>query len=968
MNEMLVGLFIKSVLLTVVTLAMISLLRWFAARHVSAAVRHLICLFAFASLSLLPVLSFVLPIWRVVPITPANIIVNPTAVPTPTPRYGWLEKGQSFPKTPADWATPPTFPRSVQSQEQLALATVAPPPIVRDWTKPVLIAYAMVAFALLFRLALGHFGVWRIVHRAKLLEGRQFTGIAVRESDEVTVPLTVGVGRSAVVVLPTGFASVGLPERLEAVLAHETAHVRRGDYATQTCGDIVCALYFVNPLVWILGGVMRGEAERAADDHVLAGNAVRPSEYAAHLLETVRNLQGRRGIPGVAVTMAQRSEVSARIGAVLAANVSRVGQLSATGLVGMGLVCTAMAIGIARVGLASAKESSNRSTKVTVAPINPFRKTLKDGTVVELIWVTSPKAQSIGVPVNWQPEWKPDGEPFIESPEFASLRKRGYMNMATKLVKPYRFAISVRGTRTLGLQPVNLVQVEKGESVLFTYGSGKALHFYDVRMQDYSATRELNVRIARPDWHPLLAVTAFKTIIDGKHQELGGSNVTGIFQSNGEQFDTDLRMTHPVQTNKGTALTVTYKILKKGIVANASCRFIAETWQGKEITGQVRGISSNGSTITNKVLLADTPIARVKFFRVEACIQDRVTFSDIALQPRVRQSFQKTLEDGTTFEVLAIARHPWWNQSGGVRWWRPDGTPLKTTPPHASSPNDYILEDRTKQWFPPKAFGGERPDMYDIVARVTGPADASKRLLKWQQGTLDVYPGETLKWSPTFEHGWTASSSRQSHVGDQIVIDYDQFLAIKKGTRQTALTLRLSESLDRGGMPATQTVTIPDIALEPLPFSGERITKTVFRGFGEWQPSTTIPGVPPQGMDSIDSFRPDGHAIAFRWKTKAGDDVLEVWDTLQIRRERRIVLLKVDGSRQVIAIHAPAQLRNIPMENLYKEAWGKTPLYSGAPDLWMKSEIPIPKAMLPYIKETILETRPMYQMTATVGP
>lgn len=356
MNETLVGLFVKSVLLTAAALAMIFLLRRFAARRVSAAVRHLICLFAFASLSLLPVLSFVLPIWRVVPITPANIIVNPTAIPTPTPRYGWLEKGQSFPKTPADWATPPTFPRPVQSQEQLAAATVTPP-IVRDWTKSILMAYAMVAFALLSRLALGHLSVWQIVHRAKLVEGRQLGGIPVRESDEITVPLTVGVGRSAVIVLPTGFASVASPERLEAVLAHETAHVRRGDYVTQTCSDIVCALYFVNPLVWVLGGVMRAEAERAADNHVLAENAVRPSEYAAHLLETVRNLQGRRGIPGVAVTMARRSEVSARIGAVLAANVSRVGQLSAAGTVSACCVVAAVVGAIAMLAPARGAES-----------------------------------------------------------------------------------------------------------------------------------------------------------------------------------------------------------------------------------------------------------------------------------------------------------------------------------------------------------------------------------------------------------------------------------------------------------------------------------------------------------------------------------------------------------------------------------------------------------------------------------
>ena len=87
-------------------------------------------------------------------------------------------------------------------------------------------------------------------------------------------PMTWGL-RHPVVLLPMR-AALWPRERLEAVLLHEFAHVRRGDAFARTVSRIACALYWPNPLVWQAARRLRDEAEIAADDAVLEANAAPP--------------------------------------------------------------------------------------------------------------------------------------------------------------------------------------------------------------------------------------------------------------------------------------------------------------------------------------------------------------------------------------------------------------------------------------------------------------------------------------------------------------------------------------------------------------------------------------------------------------------------------------------------------------------------------------------------------------------
>lgn len=141
-----------------------------------------------------------------------------------------------------------------------------------------------------------------IERRVKLLEG-----------ESTTMPLTWGVFRP-VVLLPST-AAEWPAGRLETVLRHELAHVRRLDVLTQLIAEIACALHWFNPLVWLVAKRLRIEREMACDDDVLASGSP-PSEYAADLVALARSLRPAKACYA-AIAMARPAHLTDRVHALL---------------------------------------------------------------------------------------------------------------------------------------------------------------------------------------------------------------------------------------------------------------------------------------------------------------------------------------------------------------------------------------------------------------------------------------------------------------------------------------------------------------------------------------------------------------------------------------------------------------------------------------------------------------------------
>lgn len=91
------------------------------------------------------------------------------------------------------------------------------------------------------------------------------TIVQVRESARIAVPMVVGVLKP-VLLLPIGLVTNLTTREIEAVLAHELAHVKRYDYAVNLLQSVVEVLYFFHPALWWLSARVREEREHCCDD------------------------------------------------------------------------------------------------------------------------------------------------------------------------------------------------------------------------------------------------------------------------------------------------------------------------------------------------------------------------------------------------------------------------------------------------------------------------------------------------------------------------------------------------------------------------------------------------------------------------------------------------------------------------------------------------------------------------------
>jgi TonB family protein len=111
-------------------------------------------------------------------------------------------------------------------------------------------------------------------------------------------------------------------ERIHVVLCHELAHVRRLDWPVQTGAEIVRAVLWFNPFVWIACSLLRRDGEQACDDLVLQ-RGVAPHDYAAHLLDIVRACRPSVRTPLQILRMARPSTLERRIADMLNPRIQR---------------------------------------------------------------------------------------------------------------------------------------------------------------------------------------------------------------------------------------------------------------------------------------------------------------------------------------------------------------------------------------------------------------------------------------------------------------------------------------------------------------------------------------------------------------------------------------------------------------------------------------------------------------------
>ena len=176
-----------------------------------------------------------------------------------------------------------------------------------------LYAWGLIAFAFLAQFVTGMFLVRRLAASGRPISGAGMNGIY--ESDRVSVPVTVNWLRPRI-LLPLEWRQWD-PDKLDAVLAHETAHVRRVDALIAALAGLNRSLFWFHPLAWMLERKLALLAEQACDEACVAQLGDR-EQYARLLLDmaaVVDRSQGR--LRRHALTMAASSHIRRRIDAIL---------------------------------------------------------------------------------------------------------------------------------------------------------------------------------------------------------------------------------------------------------------------------------------------------------------------------------------------------------------------------------------------------------------------------------------------------------------------------------------------------------------------------------------------------------------------------------------------------------------------------------------------------------------------------
>jgi HEAT repeat protein/beta-lactamase regulating signal transducer with metallopeptidase domain len=107
-----------------------------------------------------------------------------------------------------------------------------------------------------------------IVSRLSLRLGvRRAVSLAV--SRALTIPVVIGHVKP-VVLVPASALSGLSPSQLEAILAHEIAHVRRHDYLVNLAQTVIETVLFYHPAVWWVSRQIRLEREHCCDDLAVA--------------------------------------------------------------------------------------------------------------------------------------------------------------------------------------------------------------------------------------------------------------------------------------------------------------------------------------------------------------------------------------------------------------------------------------------------------------------------------------------------------------------------------------------------------------------------------------------------------------------------------------------------------------------------------------------------------------------------
>ncbi len=315
---------------------------------------------------------------------------------------------------------------AAQLQFAAATASALPPAQPTIWDDPtplVILAYlgglAMVGSRILVGLwMLGRWTStarevtcpqWRAAFERTRWAARRPERLRLLVSDHIASPLSWGWINPVVLIDPDSLSD---PDEADSILAHEVAHISRGDWPALMLGRATAALFWFNPLVWLLEREVVQQAEEAADCE--AAQRIEPARYAQTLLSWAQ--ADNCSLPAHSIAP-RRSALARRVQAVLDRQIRERESGSAWTAVAI-LLCVAIAAPVAAAELVEgtrpappASPAVERLPRAPAPPVTPAALVMLQGGQAS----TLPSAPRAATPSDELDFDLPDIGPIVDS-------------------------------------------------------------------------------------------------------------------------------------------------------------------------------------------------------------------------------------------------------------------------------------------------------------------------------------------------------------------------------------------------------------------------------------------------------------------------------------------------------------------------------------------------------------------------
>jgi len=428
--------------------------------------------------------------------------------------------------------------------------------------------------------------------------------IEVAQSSLVEVPTVIG-WLKPLVLLPVSAVSGLSSEQLEAVIAHELAHVRRHDYLVNLFQLAMETVFFYHPAMWWVSHRMRVEREECCDDIAvhMTGDRVGYAKLLVWLEESRGNSAG------------QTLAMSAGGGSLL----SRVRRIvstpsETTGVGPLAVICIVSLVFVVGSVLASnASTSLAEETGVTDEQGSAVQVT--DDLSVELLAVIPHQALA-------EKAWRPDGTPFDQAPSLPSIPS----NSSTKTLNGFDLVVESKG---LGESRNPVCRADGRYTIWNVNEDGLA----SINLAPREKRKSTTLKIGIPDkqWGPWVSVDAAGQIIDPV-----------IIPPRLQPAHNAIRVHTAQPYGDGTILRWACDLNERDL---ATFDLVAIDTQGErhKLTGSTLWDDEDETTRSAEVF--DQPLDQIDHFEYRLRpYRHWVTFENVSLEPSQRTNFKTTVE------------------------------------------------------------------------------------------------------------------------------------------------------------------------------------------------------------------------------------------------------------------------------------------------------------------------------------